>query len=225
MSRPHTGMRRLVMLLSLVVASFLLVVSIEFLGNPWFDRAGLKFSIGLLPHTQLPSGQLPTRSQTVQVHKFVSGLVNSLPAGTDVDQADFPKLLDAETVKYLQAYQIQHIQISGQHLTATLPFQQITTSAPSADLRLGPQITADIVRDPATGLLTFANVDGIQAKVSWLVGWMTLQEMQFSAGTAGNTIIDLSFDTRFGQVKRKVSVAADGTASLVNPPAPDPNSP
>lgn len=157
----------------------------------------------------------------MQVFAFVYDLVNRLPIGTDMDQADFGKVLTADMVKYLQAYQVQHIKVTAgagantSHWVVDLPLQQITTAKPSADLSLGPQISCDISRSAATGL-TLSNVQGVQAKVSWLVGWMTLQQMRFSVATSGDTVIELEFSTRFGVAVRTISIAADGTVTVLN---------
>ena len=231
MKKPHNKLRRSA-LLSLAVASLVLIASveIEYRVNPWLDPGAANFSMGILPHSQLQS--LSPRSQnSVQVYAFVDDLVSRLPVGTDMDQADFGKVLTADMVKYLQAYQVQHIKVTAgsgatSHLVVDLPLLQITTAKPSADLSLGPQISCDISRDAATGVLTLANVQGVQAKVSWLVGWMTLQQMRFSIATNGDTVIELEFSTRFGVATRTVSIAADGTVTVLNgAPASSSNQP
>lgn len=223
MNKPHHKLRRKV-LLSLAVASLVLIASVEVEHrvNPWLDPGAANFSMGILPHSQQLQSLSPRSQNSVQVFSFVLDLVNRLPVGTDMDQADFGKILTADMVKYLQAYQVQHIKVTAgpgantTHLVVDLPSQQITTAKPSADLSLGPQISCDISRGAASGVLNLSNVQGVQAKVSWLVGWMTLQQMRFSVATNGDTVIELEFSTRFGVALRTVSVAADGTVTVLN---------
>lgn len=201
----------------LAAVSLFLACSIEYLGNPWLnqDQSSPGFSMGLIPNSQHLKPHNSGQGNQVQVYSFVSDLLSRLPSGTDVDEADFPRYLTSDMVNYLKAYQVKHIKVVGNHVTADLAAVQTIKAKSGADVRLALQISFDVSRGSSLSL-TLSNVQGIDAYVSWIVGWMTLEEMQVSTTSGGDSVISLQFSTRFGQVNRVVVIAPDGSVTVNN---------
>ncbi|MFA7340061.1 MAG: hypothetical protein WC028_25000 [Candidatus Obscuribacterales bacterium] len=205
---PHKFMRFLVLLLLLAVTASGITYE-QFYRQDWF---------GFAPQAAESAAQggannaLKNRVSKTNIFPFLQGMLNKLPAPTNLDANRFDQVLGIDAGNYLRTANVSRIEVVGDLFNLSLTKVSTTNLNGQADLRVAQKVTFTYqkVASPTGSHIVFSNIDGVEVKATWLLGWMTVSQVDVSLDAAGNTVLVVTVDTFFGKTDRTFTIGPDG---------------
>jgi hypothetical protein len=205
---PHKFMRFLVLLLLLVVTAGGITYE-QFYRQDWF---------GFAPQAAESAAQggannaLKNRVSKTNIFPFVQGMLNKLPSPTNLDASRFDQVLGIDAGNYLRTAHVSRIEVKGDLISLALSQSLTTNLNGQADLRVAQKVTFTYqkVVSPAGSHIVLSNIDGVEVKATWLLGWMTVSQVDLSLDAAGNTVLVVTVNTFFGKTVRTFTIGPDG---------------
>ena len=107
---------------------------------------------------------------------------------------------------------MSRIEVKGDLISLALSQSLTTNLNGQADLRVAQKVTFTYqkVVSPAESHIVLSNIDGVEVKATWLLGWMTVSQVDLSLDAAGNTVLVVTVNTFFGKTERTFTIGPDG---------------
>ena len=146
------------------------------------------------------------------LYPFLDGMLNKLPPQTNLDQSRFDQVLGSDAGNYLRTANVSSIEVKGDLFTVALSKATTTNLNGQAELKVAQKVTFRYkkVNTPTGAHLVFSKIDGVEVKATWLLGWMTVSQVDISLDAAGNTVLVVTVDTFFGGIDRTFVIGPDG---------------
>ncbi len=164
----------------------------------------------------VPGSKATSRQAGQNLFAFLEDVLQKIPSGTVVDSTQFDRVLGVEAGNYLRNAQISKIAVKADLFTITLIQPRQIDLNGQADVRVAQQVTFRYQKDKS-GAMRMSQIRGLEVRVSWLLGFMDVSQVDVSRGTAGDTLLVVTVDTLFGKTSRSFTIGADG-----KPKAPSP---
>jgi hypothetical protein len=151
----------------------------------------------------------------IDLMKYMREYLAKFPSGSDVKADQFETVLPRDKEDDLRKLGVTRIANSNDHYTVDLD-KQHQKNLRKADLRYGPTLTFTYTE--VNGTLTITNVQGIDAKVTFLLGWMQVKNIWVTPDAATrNTSIEVEVHAGFlGNRKHTIVIGPDGKTVATN---------
>lgn len=143
------------------------------------------------------------------MYDFAVGIIAKLPPGTTVVAKDFDAVLGVAAGDYLRTADVQKIEVKADLFEVTLGKAILTNLNGQADLRVAKLVKFNYFKDTA-GTVHLNKLNGVDVRVSTLLGWMPVRQVDFSRATADDTLVVVTVDSFFGKMSRSFTIGPDG---------------
>ncbi|CAN5484976.1 hypothetical protein BH11CYA1_BH11CYA1_20550 [soil metagenome] len=205
---PHKIMRFLVLLLVLA-ATVGGITYQQLYRQDWFGfahQAEASVAQGGANHA------VKNRVSKTDLYPFLDGMLSKLPSPTNLDPSRFDQVLGSDAGNYLRTANVSSLQVNGDQFNIALSKATTTNLNGQADLKVAQKVTFRYqkVNSPTGAHLVFSKIKGVEVKATWILGWMTVSQVDISLDTAGNTVLVVTVDTFFGGIDRTFVIGPDG---------------
>lgn len=143
------------------------------------------------------------------MYDFAVGIIAKLPPGSSVVAKDFDAKLGKAAGDYLRTADVQKIEVKADLFEVTLNKAITTSLNGQADLRVAKLVKFNYLKD-AAGTVHLNKLTGVDVRVSALLGWMAVKQVDFSRATADDTLVVVTVDSFFGKTSRSFTIGPDG---------------
>lgn len=174
-----------------------------------------KFEAANAQRKGAPGNKATSRQTGNNLFAFLEDVLQKVPQG-NLDSTQFDRVLGVDAGDYLRTAQVSQIAVKADLFTLTMIQPREIDLNGQADVKVAQQVTFRYQKDK-NGTIYLSQIRGLEVRVSWILGYMDVSQIEVSSGTAGDTLLVVTVDTLFGKTRRSFTIGADG-----KPKAPSP---
>lgn len=162
--------------------------------------------------TTKPGNAVKNSVTKTDLYPFVDSMLSKLPSPTNLDASRFDQVLGSDAGNYLRTANVTKIEVKGDLFSVELSKATTTNLNGQAELKVAKKVTFQYkkIAGPAGERIVFSKIDGVEVKATWLLGFMTVSQVELSLDAAGNTVVVVTVDTFFGKIDRTFIIGPDG---------------
>lgn len=136
-------------------------------------------------------------SNKASLFNQIDELLTRLPPGTKLEASKFDQTLGRKAGENLQKANVNLIEVKANLFVLT---QLSPTTIPgNVDLKLEQEVNFTYHRTPNSTVINITQIQGVEVRGNWLLGWMPVEELEVFRDSAGNTLLKVTVDTLFGK--------------------------
>lgn len=159
-----------------------------------------------------PGSAVKNSVTKTDLYPFVDSMLSKLPSPTSLDASRFDQVFGSDAGNYLRTANVTKIEVKGDFFSVELSKATTTNLNGQAELKVAKKVTFQYkkITGPAGERIVFSKIDGVEVKATWLLGFMTVSQVELSLDAAGNTVVVVTVDTFFGKIDRTFIIGPDG---------------